>query len=180
MKTIIADNKPTVVTLNKGEEYFLCACGKSGDQPLCDGSHVGSSFKPMSFTAEEDGEVYLCECKHSGNFPHCDGTQKQLRLNIGSPRDPRRDISHIFKDLSTVADFKRFADRVREISGGTPIGFKLSANRIERDIQFALDASADDIILDGRGGGTGAAPEIFRDHISVPNHSGTGKSRSLS
>jgi len=44
----------------------------------------------------------------------------------------------------------------------------LSANHIEQDIQFALDASADYIILDGRGGGTGAAPEIFRDHISVP------------
>ncbi len=73
-----------------------------------------------------------------------------------------------FKDLSSVTDSKRFADRVREISGGIPVGFKLSANHIERDIQFALDASADYIILDGRGGGTGAAPEIFRDHISVP------------
>ncbi|QDF74439.1 MULTISPECIES: glutamate synthase-related protein [Shewanella] len=72
------------------------------------------------------------------------------------------------KDLNSVADFKRFADRVRELSGGVPIGFKLSANHIERDIQFALDASADYIILDGRGGGTGAAPQIFRDHISVP------------
>lgn len=73
-----------------------------------------------------------------------------------------------FKDLSSVKDFKNFADRVREITGGIPVGFKLSANHIERDIQFALDASADYIILDGRGGGTGAAPEIFRDHISVP------------
>ena len=73
-----------------------------------------------------------------------------------------------FKDLVTVADFKRFADRVRDISGGIPVGFKLSANHIEKDIQFALDAGADYIILDGRGGGTGAAPEIFRDHISVP------------
>jgi len=73
-----------------------------------------------------------------------------------------------FKDLVTVDDFRRFADRVREITGGIPIGFKLSANHIETDIQFALDASADYIILDGRGGGTGAAPEMFRDHISVP------------
>ena len=73
-----------------------------------------------------------------------------------------------FKDLSTVSDFKRFADRIREVSGGIPIGFKLSANHIEKDIQFALDASADYIILDGRGGGTGAAPEMFRDHISGP------------
>jgi len=73
-----------------------------------------------------------------------------------------------FKDLVTVSDFKRFADRVREITGGIPIGFKLSANHIEKDIQFALDSSADYIILDGRGGGTGAAPEMFRNHISVP------------
>ncbi len=73
-----------------------------------------------------------------------------------------------FKELSTASDFKRFADHVREITGGIPVGFKLSANHIEQDIQFALDASADYIILDGRGGGTGAAPEIFRDHISVP------------
>lgn len=73
-----------------------------------------------------------------------------------------------FKNFSTPEDFKNFADRVREITGGIPIGFKLSANHIEQDIQFALDASADYIILDGRGGGTGAAPEMFRDHISVP------------
>lgn len=73
-----------------------------------------------------------------------------------------------FKDLNTASDFNRFADRVREVTGGIPIGFKLSANHIEADIQFALDASADYIILDGRGGGTGAAPEMFRDHISVP------------
>jgi glutamate synthase domain-containing protein 2/CDGSH-type Zn-finger protein len=73
-----------------------------------------------------------------------------------------------FKDLVTTKDFKRFSDRVREVTGGIPVGFKLSANHIEKDIQFALDAGADYIILDGRGGGTGAAPTIFRDHISVP------------
>lgn len=73
-----------------------------------------------------------------------------------------------FPDLHTPADFKRLADQVRERSGGIPIGFKLSANHIEDDIDFALEASADYIILDGRGGGTGAAPLIFRNHISVP------------
>lgn len=72
-----------------------------------------------------------------------------------------------FDDLHTVEDFKVFADKVREVTV-IPIGFKLSANHIEEDIQFALDASADYIILDGRGGGTGAAPLIFRDNISVP------------
>lgn len=73
-----------------------------------------------------------------------------------------------FPDLNTVADFRKLSDEVRERSGGIPIGFKLSANRIEDDIDFALDAGADYIILDGRGGGTGAAPLIFRNNISVP------------
>lgn len=73
-----------------------------------------------------------------------------------------------FTDLVTTADFRKLADEVRERTGGIPIGFKLSANHIEDDIDFALKASADYIILDGRGGGTGAAPLIFRDHISVP------------
>ena len=54
------------------------------------------------------------------------------------------------------------------VSGGVPIGFKISANHIEQDIDFALESGADYIILDGRGGGTGAAPRIFRDHISIP------------
>jgi methylamine---glutamate N-methyltransferase subunit C len=73
-----------------------------------------------------------------------------------------------FDAPSSVSEFRDFADQVRERSGGIPIGFKLSANHIEADIDFALDAGADYIILDGRGGGTGAAPRLFRDHISVP------------
>jgi glutamate synthase domain-containing protein 2 len=82
-----------------------------------------------------------------------------------------------FDDLHTTEDYKEFADKVREISGGIPIGFKLSANHIEDDIQFALDASADYIILDGRGGGTGAAPLIFRNNISVPTILALGRAR---
>jgi glutamate synthase domain-containing protein 2/CDGSH-type Zn-finger protein len=73
-----------------------------------------------------------------------------------------------FTDLATPIDFARFGDRVRERTGGIPIGFKLSANHIENDIDFALEAGVDYVILDGRGGGTGAAPLIFRNNISVP------------
>ncbi len=71
-------------------------------------------------------------------------------------------------NLHTVADFKDFANKVRERTGGIPIGFKLAASHIEKDIQFALDVGVDYIILDGRGGGTGSAPTILRDHINVP------------
>ena len=73
-----------------------------------------------------------------------------------------------FPDWENIADYKRFAEEVREATGGIPIGVKLSAQHIEKDLQAALDIGVDYVILDGRGGGTGAAPLIFRDNISVP------------
>ncbi len=357
----IAGKKPIAYNLKNGEEYYWCACGKSQNQPFCDGSHASTPFKPLAFKANEDGEAYLCMCKQTKNPPYCDGThatlkdetslaqqpnsealpgatveeptlayikalaldgltktghhgemgamgvpipelpqwkdiqilaaqmatkplmenvpvdtqliigpkaKKPLKLDIplfvsdmsfgalseeakislakgaelagtgicsgeggmldeeqqanskyfyelasakfGFDWDKLKNVQafhfkggqgaktgtggHLsgnkvvgkiaevrqlkegtpavspptFTDLNTPEDFKNFADKVREITGGIPIGFKLSANHIEADIQFALDASADYIILDGRGGGTGAAPLIFRNNISVP------------
>jgi len=73
-----------------------------------------------------------------------------------------------FPEWTTLAQFRDFAAQVREKTDGIPVGFKLSAQHIEKDIDAALEVGVDYIILDGRGGGTGAAPLIFRDHISVP------------
>ncbi|WP_421862931.1 glutamate synthase-related protein [Marinobacter adhaerens] len=370
---VIADNKPKKVSLKKGEEYAFCVCGRSNNQPFCDGSHGNTGFKPKVFKAEKDEEAVLCQCKQTGSAPYCDGTHQQFsddQVGKEAPESdddggeesgdapkakptkeeptvefihqlareglssmghhgpttamgvPRHTLPHwddlqlmvaqmaskpladdadvsteliigpearkpltltlsmplfvsdmsfgalseeakialargaelagtgicsgeggmlpeeqqensryfyelasakfgykeellkkvqafhfkggqgaktgtgghlpgnkntgkisevrnipegepansppTFDDLRSVEDFQRFASHVREVTGGIPVGFKLSANHIERDVQFALDAGADYIILDGRGGGTGAAPEIFRDHISVP------------
>jgi glutamate synthase domain-containing protein 2 len=358
-KPTIADKKPIAVQLQKNEEYHWCACGRSKNQPFCDGSHRGTEFTPKSFKATDRGEAWLCMCKHTSNPPFCDGTHATLSedssastdqavTSESTPEEPTlKRIHHMaehgleqtghhgemtamgvpravlpqwddiqilpaqfatkplmedvdvgtelviganarkplvlkiplfvsdmsfgalseeakialargaelsgtgicsgeggmlpeeqqgnsryfyelasamfgydesqlskvqafhfkggqgaktgtgghlpgskvtdkiaqvrrlekgqdaispptFADLVTTADYKRFSDRVREVSGGIPIGFKLSANHIEADIDFALAAGADYIILDGRGGGTGAAPRLFRDHISVP------------
>ena len=356
----IADRKPIKVELEKGEEKFWCACGRSSNQPYCDGSHESTDITPVKFEAEETGDAYLCMCKQTKNPPYCDGTHATLKeeskdeasestsgsgstkqeptmayikalakdglskmghhgemgaMGVPIPDLPRwndiqllaaqlstkplmedvpvaseliigpnakkplkldiplfvsdmsfgalseeakvalakgaelagtgicsgeggmlddeqaanskyfyeyasakfgfeweklkrvqafhfkggqgaktgtgghlsgnkvvgkiaqvRDLEEgtpavsppTFDDLTTAKDFKNFADKVREVSGGIPIGFKLSANHIEEDIQFALDAGTDYIILDGRGGGTGAAPLIFRNNISVP------------
>ncbi len=364
---VVSDLKPAKVELKKGEEYYFCACGRSSNQPFCDGSHKGTGITPKAFTADDDGDTYLCQCKQTGNAPFCDGThakvpkekkgeefqmesgdpdvgpsasptpeepdvafihqlareglsklgyhgpmgamgvprtelpswddlqllvaqmakkplleniavdtklvigpeaKKPLELDIplfvsdmsfgalseeakiamargaemagtgicsgegGMLEDERAENSRYFyelasakfgfreellekvqafhfkggqgaktgtgghlpgskvvgkiaevrglkpgepavspptfTDLATVEDFKKFGDRVRSLSGGIPIGFKLSANHIEDDIDFALAAGADYIILDGRGGGTGAAPLLFRNNISVP------------
>ena len=67
-----------------------------------------------------------------------------------------------------------FADEVRDRTGGIPIGYKLSAQHIEKDIDAALEVGVDYVILDGRGGGTGAAPIIFRDTYLGPDDPGTG------
>ncbi len=364
-RPIVAAKKPVSVDLKKGETYYWCRCGRSQDQPFCDGSHKGTGITPLEFTAESDGEAWLCQCKGTSDKPFCDGTHNKLKVDVGDelPEDvgqkddeapkaeptpeeptvarihamareglkghhgemgamgvPRKDLPHwddiqiltaqlatkplqdgaevgtkliigpraknpleleiplfvsdmsfgalseeakialskgaemagtgicsgeggsldeerqansryllelgsakfgwsmdlveevqafhfkggqaaktgtgghlpgakvtekiaktrglevgqdaispaTFESPRTVAEFKRFADEVRERSGGIPIGFKLSANHIEDDIDFALEAGADYIILDGRGGGTGAAPLLFRNHISVP------------
>ena len=73
-----------------------------------------------------------------------------------------------FTKLKTTKDFMDFSEEVREKTEGIPIGFKIAASHIEKDIDFALEASADYIILDGRGGGTGAAPTVLRNNINIP------------
>lgn len=73
-----------------------------------------------------------------------------------------------FPDLITTEDFRKVAEEVREKTGGIPVGYKIAASRIEEDIDFALEVGVDYIILDGRGGGTGAAPTILRNNINVP------------
>jgi glutamate synthase domain-containing protein 2 len=73
-----------------------------------------------------------------------------------------------FPDWETPADFRAFANEVRDHTGGVPIGFKLSAQHIEEDLDAAIEVGVDYVILDGRGGGTGSAPLLFRDNISIP------------
>jgi nitrite reductase/ring-hydroxylating ferredoxin subunit len=97
--------------------------------------------------------------------PKVQGRIAEVRgLKAGQPAvSPAR-----FPDWTSPVQIREFANEVRQRTGGIPIGYKLSAQHIERDIDAALEVGVDYLILDGRGGGTGAAPTIFRDNISVP------------
>lgn len=75
---IIVQKAPFPVEVEAGKTYFWCACGKSANQPFCDGSHKGSSFVPVKWTAEASKKAFFCGCKHSATAPLCDGSHKGL------------------------------------------------------------------------------------------------------
>ncbi|MET0546459.1 MAG: CDGSH iron-sulfur domain-containing protein [Caulobacterales bacterium] len=75
---VIAAKFPTPVEVEAGKTYYWCTCGKSANQPFCNGSHKDTSFTPMAWTAPETKTAYFCQCKHSKGAPLCDGTHKGL------------------------------------------------------------------------------------------------------
>jgi CDGSH-type Zn-finger protein len=75
---IPAQKAPYNVTVEAGKRYFWCACGRSNNQPFCDGSHKDTGITPMLFTAEKSEELWFCGCKATGGKPFCDGTHNTL------------------------------------------------------------------------------------------------------
>jgi len=75
---IIAGKRPQMETLEEGKTYAYCACGKSENQPWCNGTHQGGTMVPKVFKAEETKTAAICMCKQTKNPPYCDGSHRSL------------------------------------------------------------------------------------------------------
>ncbi len=74
---VCAKKSPYVMEL-EADTYYWCSCGKSANQPFCDGSHKGTEFSPVPLELTEKTQVAFCGCKHSKDAPRCDGSHKNL------------------------------------------------------------------------------------------------------
>lgn len=75
---IVAKKEPFPVQVEAGKSYFWCSCGRSENQPFCDGSHKDTGFSPLKYTAEADKTVFFCGCKATAKSPLCDGSHNKL------------------------------------------------------------------------------------------------------
>ncbi len=75
---VIAQKAPIEAEVEEGKTYFWCACGRSENQPFCDGSHKETEFTPLQYEAAKSEKVFFCCCKNSANAPLCDGTHATL------------------------------------------------------------------------------------------------------
>ena len=75
---VIAQKAPYSAEVEEGRTYYWCACGRSENEPFCDGSHKGTGLKPLAWTADKSGTVHFCGCKHTKGQPLCDGAHAEL------------------------------------------------------------------------------------------------------
>lgn len=77
-EAIVAQAGPYQVELSEGKPYFYCRCGRSKNQPFCDGSHSGTGIEPLRFVVDHTGTFNICGCKQTDDEPFCDGSHLLL------------------------------------------------------------------------------------------------------
>ncbi|MBM3533051.1 MAG: cupin domain-containing protein [Alphaproteobacteria bacterium] len=101
--------KPCYAELVAGRTYLWCACGRSRAQPFCDGSHRGTTFRPLPYTAKADEEVLFCACKETRTPPFCDGAHNNLFATYKQD-DPDSPANRAIPSISAGRDGKARLD----------------------------------------------------------------------
>ncbi|CEL92537.1 unnamed protein product [Vitrella brassicaformis CCMP3155] len=83
---VIPRTDPYLVWCESKKVYWWCACGRSQNQPWCDGSHKGTAFKPVAVIPKFNGPLILCGCKHGENRPRCNGTHLWVKAQRYTPQ----------------------------------------------------------------------------------------------
>jgi glutamate synthase domain-containing protein 2 len=72
-------------------------------------------------------------------------------------------------DIYSIEDLRQLIYALKEASGYKPVGVKIAAvHNVAAIASGIVRAGADYLYLDGFRGGTGAAPQVIRDHIGIP------------
>ncbi len=155
-----------------GSGYFGCRDNNGG-------------FEPAEFRdrAQSD-QVKMIEIKlsqgakpgHGGMLPGRKVTEEIAKVrDVPVGVDCLSPASH--SAFSTPRELVEFAARLRELSGGKPVGIKLCVGFPHEVFAIAkamLESGIylDFIVIDGAEGGTGAAPTEFSDRIGMPLREG--------
>jgi CDGSH-type Zn-finger protein len=75
-------NTPIAIKVKDNKVYFWCSCGKSAQQPFCDGSHKNTKFSPVKLESLKNEELHFCGCKETNNPPFCDGSHLKFTEGI--------------------------------------------------------------------------------------------------
>lgn len=142
-------------------------------------------FDPERFAAQaQNWQVKMIEVKlsqgakpgHGGILPRHKITP-EVAATRGVPMDRDCISPARHSTFATPIELLQFIARLRELSGGKPVGFKFCLGHPWEFMGIAkamLETGIlpDFIVIDGKEGGTGAAPQEFTDHIGVPMREG--------
>jgi glutamate synthase domain-containing protein 2 len=142
-------------------------------------------FDPAAFAAQaQQPQVKMIEIKlsqgakpgHGGVLPKGKITP-EIAATRGVPMGQDCISPAAHSAFSTPVELLQFIARLRELSGGKPVGFKLCLGHAWEFMSIAkamieTGILPDFIVVDGKEGGTGAAPLEFADHFGVPLREG--------